>query len=251
MRKLYPPPEDAPEVDAVTAYLDVDRPAPRGRPWVAVNMVASLDGATAVEGRSGGLGGPADRGLFQTLRAAADVVMVGSGTFNVEGYGPPRLSAELQALRRERGLPPQPRVAVVTGSLRLDLAAPFFTASPNVPMVLTVGSADPERRAAAVEVAEVCVCGPGPAVDVAAALEVLAGLGAGFVMCEGGPSLNAALVEADLVDEICLTVAPVVAGGHTKTIFDTAALAGPRRFRLGHVLEADAGYIFLRCVRDR
>lgn len=251
MRKLYPQPDDAPQADAVGAYLDLDRLAPPGRPWVAVNMVASLDGATAVEGRSGGLGGPADRRLFQTLRAAADVVMVGSGTFNAEGYGPPRLATELQTLRRERALPPQPRIAVVTGSLRLDLTAPFFTESPNVPMVLTVGSADPERRAAAAEVAEVVVCGPGPAVDVTAALVALAGSDAGFVMCEGGPSLNAALVGADLVDEICLTVAPLVTGGHTKTIFDTATLADPRRFRLGHVLEADAGYLFLRYVRDR
>lgn len=251
MRELHPPPAGVPEVDAVDAYVDVDRVPPPGRPWVAVNMVASVDGATALAGRSGGLGGPADREVFQTLRAAADVVMVGSGTFTAERYGPPRLAAGLQELRRERGRAGQPRIAVVTGRLGLDLTTPFFTESPNVPIVVTVTGAAPQRREAAAAVAEVVECGPGPAVDVRAALAALGDLGAGVVVCEGGPSLNADLVAADLVDEICLSVAPMVAGGHSKAIFGTAALADPPRFHLGHVLEADDGYLFLRYLRAR
>lgn len=251
MRMLYPPPDGAAAVDPVAAYGDADRPRREGRPWVVVDMIASADGATTLEGRSGGLGAAGDKAVFRSVRAAADVILVGSGTFSADGYGPPRLAADLQHAREARGLARQPRIAVVTGRIGLDLSLPFFTDSPNVPIVVTAQGSDPARREAASQVAEVLVCGAGASVDLAAALAALADRGAVVVVCEGGPSLNADLAAADLVDEVCLTVAPFVAGGHSKTIFAGVDLDGPLRFRLAHVLEADDGYLFLRYVRDR
>lgn len=250
MRRLYPRPEGhAVEVDAQTAYCDVAREAPQGRPWVVLDMIASVDGATAAEGRSGGLGGTADRAVFRSLRAAADVILVGSGTFSAEGYGPPRLGSDLQAARRGRGQPPQPRIAVVTGRLGLDLSAPFFTDSPARPIVVTAASADPARRDAATAVADVLVCGPGPRIDLAAAMADLAGTGVAVVLCEGGPTLNADLMAAGLVDEICLSVSPMVVGGTSHRIVADAALAAPVALELAHVLEED-GFLFLRYLRS-
>ena len=127
MRRLLPDP--AAEVSPAEAYADV--PVATGRPGVRVNMVASLDGAITVEGRSGGLGGDADRRVFLALRALADVILVGAGTVRNEGYGPPRLKDEIQAARRERGQARLPRIAVVTRSLTLDWDSPFFAEAPD------------------------------------------------------------------------------------------------------------------------
>jgi len=251
VRKLYPPSEAAADVDPIAAYGDVARPAPDARPWVVVDMISAADGATNIDGRSGGLGGAGDKAVFRSVRAAADVILVGSGTFKADGYGPPRLADDLQQARRARGQAPQPRIAVVTGTLGLDLDAAFFTDSPNRPIVVTAAAADPERREAAAAVSEVVIAGAGASVDVGAALGALADGGARVVVCEGGPTLNADLARADLVDELCLTVAPFVAGGHSKTIFAGAELADPLRFRVAHVLEGDDGYLFVRYLRAR
>jgi len=96
VRQLLPTPGD---VDPVAAYLAAARPAPADRPWVAMSMVSSLDGATAVGGRSGPLGGEPDREVFRAVRAIADVVLVAAGTLRVEGYGPVRLSDAARSAR--------------------------------------------------------------------------------------------------------------------------------------------------------
>lgn len=249
MRRLYPPPEGASVgVDVQVAYSDVSRVTPEGRPWVVLDMVASVDGATAEKGRSGGLGGEADKAVFRSLRAAADVILVGSGTFTAEGYGPPRLGRDLQEARLARRRPAQPRIAVVTGRLGLDLSVPFFTESPTRPIVVTAATSDLARRTAAAAVADVLVCGPGPRIDLASAMAGLAGAGAMVVLCEGGPTLNAHLLEAGLVDEICLSVSPMVAGGASHRIVAGASLDHPVALDIAHVLEQD-GFLFLRYVR--
>lgn len=252
MRRLFPPPDPAAagtEVDVARAYAIPPRPSPDGRPWVLLDMVASVDGATAAEGRSGGLGGAGDKAVFRSLRGIADVILVGSGTFTTEGYGPPRLAADLQQSRIQRGQPAQPRIAVATGRLGLDLAGAAFTDSPTRPIVVTVASADADRRAKAAAVADVLVCGPGPRIDLADAMGRLGQAGAAVVLCEGGPTLNADLMAAGLVDEICLTVSPLVAGGGSHRIIADAQLAAPVRFDLAHVLEQD-DFLFLRYVRS-
>lgn len=248
MRQLLP--VEVADVDPVAAYLAAERPAPAHRPWVAVGMVSSLDGATAVGGRSGALGGPADRVGFQAVRAIADVILVAAGTVRVERYGPVRLAEQAVAARVAAGRPDTgPRLAVVSASLDIDLRR--VAEGPVRPLVLTTADADPGRRAALGELAEVRLHGHGQ-VDLAAALAGLRADGAEVVVCEGGPTLNAALVGADLVDEWCLTLAPVIAGGDSARM--VAGAPGPgdagQALELASLLEED-GVLLGRWLRRR
>src|SRR5580658_1525233 len=107
MRQLFPLPGDVDPVDAYGRLTATNS----GRPAVRLNMIASVDGAATVDGRSGQLGGPPDKAVFATLRSLADVVMVGAGTMRAEGYGPARLADDARARRRDSGLPPVPPIA--------------------------------------------------------------------------------------------------------------------------------------------
>ena len=240
MRQLLPVAVDP--VDPVTAYGDV--PVAAGRPGVRLNMIASVDGAAAVDGRSGGLGGSADHRLFFVLRALADVVLVAAGTVRAEGYGPAALPDGLRAGRRDRAQTPVPPIAVVSRSCRLDWDSSLFTAATVRPLVVTVTDAPPAQLARATEVADVIVAGEGD-VDFGRALAALAERGVRSVLVEGGPSLNAQLASAGLLDEVCLTLAPRLVGGEAKRILAGAGAARPRGLRLSSVCEEDE-YLFLR-----
>lgn len=193
-------------------YVHLEFPEPAGRPYVYLNMVCSADGAAHLAGRTHGMGGEADRLAFRRLREYCDVVLVGAGTVRAEGYGAPRLSPEAQARRRRRGLAPVPRLVVVSARLDLDPKARLFQDPALQPVVFTVSQAPPDRLASLRDVAEVVSC-PGPQVDLGACLRWLAERGVRRVLCEGGPTLNARLLEAGLVDELFLTVAPLLVGG--------------------------------------
>lgn len=207
MRQWYPRGRDEVFEDV---YPDLP---PEGRQrWVAVNMVTSVDGAVAVGGVSGPLGGDGDLAGFRVLRAAVDVVMAGAGTARAEQYGPPKVSPSARTQRRVRGQSEQPAVAVVSRSLDLTGADRLLEGNTTV-FVLTVADAPPARREA-LRARGVTVLEAGrDTVDLADALDQLAALGMGRVLCEGGPSLNRALLAAGLVDELFVTVAPTVVGG--------------------------------------
>ena len=209
-------------------------------------MVASVDGATAVEGRSGGLGGPADRRVYLTVRSLADIVLVAAGTVRAERYGPPRLPGDLAAARRARGQAPGPRIAVVSRSLDLDWRSSLFTeADPAArPIIVTGSDAPAGSRAAAERVADVVTAGS-EGVDLPLALAALGRIGAASVLAEGGPSLNGALAAAGLIDELCLTISPVLAGGDTARILHGPPLAPPAALRLRSLCEED-GFLFAR-----
>lgn len=240
------PRSDMDDVDPVAAYHDVDRPAPAGRPWVLVNMVASVDGVTAVDGRSGPLGGEADHRLLGVVRGLADVVLVGAGTVRTEGYGPPRTPVvEVGERRADRGQAVRPRLAVVSGSADLDPSAALFAdRNPDDPPPLVYTSTDvpPDRLVGLSGVAEV-VATDG-ALDVAAVVADLYDRGVGIVLCEGGPGLVAQLCSAGLVDELCLSVSPLVVGGGSGLLAG-APLPTPTSLRLAHVLAAD-DFLFCR-----
>jgi riboflavin biosynthesis pyrimidine reductase len=247
MRRLWPDPG---EVDDVVELVAAEaRPVPDGRPWVLVDMVASLDGAITIGGRSGGLGGPADKAMFSALRGVADVILVGAGTLRAEGYGPARPSDRTRAARRARGQAEVPRIAVVSRSLDLDLTSALFTDSAQPPIVITCSSADTRRRAAMAEVAELVVVGDGE-VDLGAALATLRAAGTGVVTCEGGPRLNGDLLAADLIDEWDLTVAPLLAGGLAGRASHGPELVSSREARLERLLEDDH-HLLGRWVRER
>jgi 5-amino-6-(5-phosphoribosylamino)uracil reductase len=210
VRQLLPQPLD--DVDLEDCYLGDPREPVGARPWVTVNMASSVDGATALTGRSGGLGGAADRLAFHALRSAADVILVGAGTARAEHYGPVRGPDAHVERRRAAGRNEPARIAVVTRGLDLDLDTPLFTDNDVRPLVFTSSRADPERRRAVQEVADVVDAG-----DVDVELDrVVAHLGADgvrCVVCEGGPTLNGFLIALGLIDEWCWTIGPLLAGG--------------------------------------
>ena len=243
VRRLLP--EPAGPIEPVAAYADL--PTAAGRPGVRLNMIASVDGAISLGGRSGGLGGPADRRLYLALRSLADVVLVAAGTVRAEKYGPARLPDGLIAERRARGQAPVPRIAIVSRSLDLDWEAPLFSeADPAArPLVVTCAAAPPQALARAQAVAEVLLEG-GDAVDLPAALTALGERGMAAVLAEGGPRLNAALAGTGVLDELCLTVSPLLVGGDAQRLLEGPAPgAGGLPMRLWSVCEEE-GFLFLR-----
>lgn len=234
----------------MAAYAADDRPAPAHRPWVLVNMVASADGATAVDGRSGALGGSADRAAFSAIRAVADVILVAAGTARAEGYGPPRTPPALQSLRAARGQSAKPRIALVTRRVDLDLSSELFGDPDSRCLVVVPEDAPADRVAAAAERADVVVAGTG-GVDLAGALGRLREAGASVVLAEGGPSLLGQLVAADLVDELCLTLSPALVAGESARVTHGPDLPdGLAPLRLVRVIE-DGGVLLLRYVVER
>jgi riboflavin biosynthesis pyrimidine reductase len=240
VRRLLPSPSD--QVDLLDAYAPPD-PEP-ARPFVRCNMISSIDGAIAVEGRSGMLGGPADRRVFATLRSLADVIVVGAGTVRAEGYGPARLGEELRSARESRGQAALPPIAVVTSSAHLDWSAPFFTDAGARPLILT--SAEGAERAGerARMVADVVVTGR-QGVDLPTAVGALHARGLRHVLGEGGPALNAELTQAGLLDELCLTVAPRLVGGAGPRVLAGEELRPPVDLEVVQLLEED-GFLFYR-----
>lgn len=249
MRRLLPdPPVDLDPASLPTMVAAEDRPTHPRRPWVALNMVASIDGAITVEGRSGGLGGPSDLAMFRALREMPDVIMAGAGTVRTEDYGPVMVGEDGRARRRARGQSERPRLVVVTASLRLDPVARLFSDPSNRPIVLTCEQAPTELRRRVAEVADVLVVGEDD-VDLGAAMEQLSSVGVESVLCEGGPTLNARLLSDDLVDEWCQTIAPVAATGSELRGSAGAPPGVVRDFRLARLLTDDDGVLLARYVR--
>ncbi|MGM7444475.1 pyrimidine reductase family protein [Streptomyces tunisiensis] len=207
-------------------------------PWLRGNMVSTLDGAAQHEGRSQPISCPADMRVFGVLRALADAVVVGAETVRQEGYRPARARAG-----------PWPAIAVVSASLDLDFSLPLFS-SPLVPtLVLTGAGADPERVAAAEKAgARVVVAGEGAGVDPARAVHALAELGHTRLLTEGGPRLLGQLIAADVLDELCLTVSPMLTAGEAQRIAGGPSVTLPRRFTLSSMLEEN-GFLFTRYRR--
>ncbi len=249
MRQILPTPIE--EIDPLAAYAADARPKPPGRPWVLVNMIASLDGATALDGRSGGLGGPADKAVFRALRALPDAILVGAGTARAETYGPVRLDDAALEERNARGQIGPPRLVIVSGRLDLDPTGTMFTDSAEPPIVFTTGTAPAGTVAAFAGVAEIVRCGE-TVVDLRSAMAHLDAIGIGTVLCEGGPTLNGQMLAADLVDEWCQSIAPMLVGGISDRVAISAAgdEHPPARMNLNRVLEQD-GYLFVQAVRTR
>lgn len=208
------------------------------RPWVRVNFVASVDGAATVDGRSGGLGSPADKRVFGMLRELADVVLAGAGTVRAEEYRGAR--------RPTRGSDRPPPIAVITGSADIDPESRLLTDTAVAPIVLTTEAAPSHRRAAlAAAGADVAVL---ERLTPASVLAELGRRGLHRVLCEGGPRLNGELVAADAVDELCLTMAPLLAGGGSGRIVDGPGGIPTRSMELVSALHED-GVLLLRYRR--
>jgi riboflavin biosynthesis pyrimidine reductase len=234
--------------DALAPYAAVDRTPAEGRCWVTAHMVAGLDGTAAVQGRVGALSTAPDKALFADMRTLADVVLVGARTVREEGYGPVRLSDERRASRVARGLSETPPLAVVSRSLDLDWHSRAFADAESRTMVVTCAGAPAQRLAQAREVAEVIVAGQ-ESVQPEDLFRQLAARGQQRVLCEGGPSLLGELVVAGHVDELCLTISPMMGGDPLPVaVFPPGVpLTG---FSLRHVL-GEGDTLFLRYEVDR
>lgn len=199
-----------------------DRPRSAERAWLGLCMVASLDGTTVVDQGSRMLSSPCDLEVLLTLRDMADVLIVGASTVRVERYGPPRKAGQ--------------RVGVVTRSGDVPTDTRLFTSGSGFLIM--------PDNAPAVDVPSIRA--GVDHVDLAAAL---AQIDADFIQAEGGPLLNAALAEADLIDELNLTISPQISGGGGSRL---ARGAEPltHRMDLAHVCEDD-GFLFTRYVRRR
>jgi riboflavin biosynthesis pyrimidine reductase len=226
-------------------------PAHPNARWVRSNFISSLDGGATADGKSAGLAGPGDKELFGLMRELADVVVVGAGTVRIENYGGAQLSAAARQGRRMRGQDEVPPIAIVTQSGRLDRDMMVFTKTEVPPLVLTCTTAAAETTARLGGIAEVIDCSgtdPGT-VDLETVLTELASRGLRRVLTEGGPRLHSAFIEDDLLDELCLSLAPILVGGQARRI-----ATGPgqvmTRMRRAHLLADDAGYLYARYVRQ-
>jgi riboflavin-specific deaminase-like protein len=237
VRQIFP--SAAADIDPVAAY-DEARVA-NGRPWVVTDMVASVDGGTAVAGRSGGLGSPGDKAVFRALRSIADVILVGAGTARAENYRAVTLDEPTRHRREARGQRAVPRLALVSGRLDLDPRSAMFTDAAEAPLVFTTSRAA-EGSARFAGVAEVVAAGD-DAADLPTVMAELANRQVGIVLVEGGPTLNGQMVAAGLVDEWCLSVAPMLLAGESARVAHGPAPDAPVALRLHRLLEED-GYLF-------
>ena len=242
MRRLLPQPEtDVDDAGLVTAYE-----LPPGRS-LRVNFITSLDGATTVDGRSGGLGTPGDLRVFQVLRSLADVVLVGAGTAAAEGYRAVEADSPVGRIRAASlGRPPTMPIAIVSRRASIDPAGGLVVGAASPTILVTCAAADAERRAALADAGvTVLVCGEDD-VDLSAAADRLAELGHEHVLCEGGATLLRSALIAGVVDELDLSIAPTLVGSGPRLLDGLAE--GPVGLDLRQLLEED-GVLFTRYVR--
>src|SRR4051812_48951018 len=205
-QRLYPEPGELSAPDALAGARLRER-ASADRPLVAVDMVTSLDGRATVDGRSKFLGSDADTEMLVELRTVADAVLVGPATVRAESYGDLAATQARRARRRAAGLAERPLAVLVTRSGSIPWEAGLFAAS-GQPVVIysAVELAPPTDVAAGVTVHQL---DPTPTAVLA---HLHAEHDVRVVLCEGGPRLLHSLLAYGVVDEIFLTVVPVLVG---------------------------------------
>lgn len=234
---LFPAPAQNLTDAALLAELD--------HPCLRVNFVSSIDGAVTRDGLSGGLSGDADKRLFGLLRRVADAVLVAAGTVREEGYDAMRVDDASVRWREAHGKPAHPVFAIVSGRLDLDPGSPIFTDAPTPPILITT-KAGAARAHLYEGLAEVIITEDDEHVDGRTAVNVLRDRGLTRILCEGGPSFFGALIAADAVDELCLTLEPTLEAGDARRIAAGPSL--PRGMRLARVL-ASGSTLLLRYER--
>lgn len=241
MRRLIP--DQAGPLDPLE-MVEAEFRTVQGRPWVMVNFVTSVDGATTVDGGSTELGDEEDMAFFKALRAVPDVILVGARTVIVEDYRPVSLDEERRRWRLERGQEDVPRLAIVSGTVSLDVEQRVFSDPDHKPLVITGPNANPGRLALLGDAADVAIL---PEITPDAILERLAP--AEVVLLEGGPTLTGQFVAAGLVDELNVTVTPELVGGDSQRIVGQISIKPPFGMRLERAV-AGKRMLFLRYLQD-
>src|SRR5829696_2646692 len=213
MRRLLPDPGPTTVEEQLGSY-EPWREARPGRPFVAMNFVAPVDGRATLAGVSGPIGSATDTAMLAGLRTRFDAVMIGAGTMRAERYGRPVATQEKRERRERIGLPQDPLMVIVSGSLELPWDAPLFTEGGGRVLVFTSSDAEPPRTATPLQVVR-----HDGAVDLGAALRHLREeRGIRAVLSEGGPRLHAEMHALGLVDELFLTTSPKLSGGTAPRI---------------------------------
>lgn len=205
--RLHPDPRSATAPELLAELRPGDH-APPDRPFVIVNMVATVDGRAAIGGRSGPIGGPADTRLFAELRTVPEAIMVGTGTLRAERYGRLVKAPERRERRAAAGLAADPVAVLLSRRLDLPWDAPLFAEPAQRVVVACAHDAPggpPPGLAADVELLRLEDASPGPALRALRARH-----GVRSVLCEGGPTLNRRLLADGVLDELFLTVGPLI-----------------------------------------
>jgi riboflavin biosynthesis pyrimidine reductase len=249
LRRLLPPGGDASAFEIVEELGLWERPqAVAGRPRVLLNMVSTVDGRATLGGRSGAIGGPADRELFRALRTVADGVLAGAGTVRTERYRRLVPDAERRALRAQRGLAEEPLACVVSGRVALQQDIPLLAEPEARVVIVTSSEASVPSPAASVRYVR---CSDRGRIDLPRALEELhTRFEIELLLCEGGPHLALELLAGGLVDDLFLSLSPLLAGGEPSAGEALRITAGPELdppapLALATVLESDSS-LFLR-----
>jgi riboflavin-specific deaminase-like protein len=242
LRRLYPEPGEVAVDEALTGLRLAER-APDDRPYVIDNMVATADGRAAIEGHAGPIGNELDRSVFMRLRTQADCILVGAGTLRAERYGHLVRHPGLRAAREAEGLAPEPLACVVTRSLQVPWDTSLWTDPASRVAIYTSSPRNPPPCAASVTVHRMAEA----ELTVNRVLRSLrTDHAVRSVLCEGGPTVNRQLLEADCLDELFLSVEPKLAGGGDEpTIVGAPPLGQPGRLGLDSILEGN-GALFLR-----
>jgi riboflavin biosynthesis pyrimidine reductase len=225
LQRLLPPGEEASARQVVEEMGLWERPStPSSRPRLLLNMIATADGRATVDGRSGALGGIADRALFHELRAAVDGVLVGAGTVRAERYGRLIREERVRRLRASRGLPEEPLACIVSGRLALSPEVPLLREAASRVVLLTASAASLPEVPAHVDYVR---AGSGQ-LDLPGAIAALAErFSVQTLLCEGGPHLALELLSAGLLDELLLSLSPLLVGGEPSGGEAMRLLAGP------------------------
>jgi riboflavin-specific deaminase-like protein len=238
--RLYPEPatlELSELREALTFPADFDPE----RPFTVANFVSSADGRAALGGRSAPLSSEGDRMMFHTLREKVDAVIAGTVTLRTERYGRMIRDPDSRERRIRSGYHPEPLTCVITRSGDVPTDIPLFEEKDARIVVFTAGGAP-----ALPENVEVVELDPGEATLTTALRHLRTKHGIHRLLCEGGPTLFAALLGERLIDELFLTIAPRLAGGgRGPTITSGPELPEPAELRIRWLLERE-GSLFAR-----
>lgn len=227
--------------------LELQMNHPRGRsdrPWVMANFVSTIDGATVVDGGSTAINDADDKAMFAALRAVPDFVVIGAGTLRAEGYRPLTLDEPRRQARLEARLEPTPHLVVVSSSLDIDPGHEVFSDPDHRVTVLTGEAAPDDRFAQLSEMADVIRLADTTPAGLLHYMRM-----ARVVLCEGGPSLMGQFVASRLVDEMALTLSPMLVAGQSPRLAHGQWAEPPLEMRLDTVLYGDQA-LFLRFLRQ-
>ena len=214
-------PEPLARLSVGEAYADLDLPpGEAGRPYTVINAVGTLDGRGAVGGKSTPLGSEVDHRLMRNIRASVDAVLVGAGTLRSEDLTL-TVDEPLTERRRERGLKEQPLPIILTRSGDIPANRKIFRTNEGNVLIFAGSHAGRQNLAKLSELATIHTATETSAPEPEKILETLADeFGIRRLLVEGGPSVNRSFLEARLVDELFLTLAPKIAGGDPRSLVE-------------------------------